>query len=98
MDKVTIQIDSKWVKVVRSPLWWIVAALQGVSITFAPLFLYWSGQGRFFPSAKWIVVPVCFGVIFVVGFFYLSLGGEVIRALRDLPVSSPRAERNDLRG
>jgi len=47
METVTIEIDSKWVKLVRSPLYWIVAALQGVSITFAPLFLYWSGKGIF---------------------------------------------------
>ena len=45
MDKVTIEIDSKWVRIVRSPLYWIVAALQRVSITFAPLFLYWSASG-----------------------------------------------------
>ena len=38
MEKETIEIDSKWVKIVRSPLYWVVAALQGVSITFAPLF------------------------------------------------------------
>ncbi len=36
MAKVTIDIDSKWLKIAHSPLYWIVAALQGVSITFAP--------------------------------------------------------------
>jgi hypothetical protein len=82
MDKVTIQIDSKWVRIVRSPLFWVVGALQGVSLTFAPLFLYWSGKGRFFPEAEWIIVPSCFAVIFLVGLFYLRLGGEVIRELR----------------
>jgi len=40
MDKVTIEINSKWVRIVRSPLYWIVAALQGLSVSFAPLFLY----------------------------------------------------------
>jgi len=43
----TIEIDSKWVKIVHSPVYWIVMTLQGVSITFAPLFLYWGGKGIF---------------------------------------------------
>jgi hypothetical protein len=82
MDKVTIEMDSKWVKMVRSPLFWMVAALQGVSITFAPLFLYWSGEGRFYHGLEWIIVPSCFAVIFLVGLFYFWLGGAVIGELR----------------
>ncbi|HYL74031.1 MAG TPA: hypothetical protein VEU96_07475 [Bryobacteraceae bacterium] len=82
MDKVLIEIDSKWMKLVRSPLYWMVAALQGVSISFAPLFLYWSGKGMFHPGFEWFIVPSCFAVIFLVGFFYLRLGGEVVRELR----------------
>ena len=39
MQRVSIEIDAKWVKIVRSPLFWIVVALQGVSLSFAPLFL-----------------------------------------------------------
>ena len=81
MEKVIIQIDSKWVKIVRSPLYWIVAALQGVSITFAPLFLYWSGKGMFRGSERFIV-PSCFAVILLVGFFYMLLGSAVIGELR----------------
>jgi hypothetical protein len=45
MRKITIEIDSRWAKVVHSPLYWIAAALQGVSIGFAPRFLNWSGKG-----------------------------------------------------
>ena len=60
MDKVTIEIDSRWVKIVHSPLYWIVAALQGVSITFAPLFLYWSGKGMFHHGSEGLIVPSCF--------------------------------------
>ncbi len=82
MDKVTIEIDAKWVKIVRSPLYWIVAALQGVSITFAPLFLYWSGKGMFPHGAERLVVPSCFAIILLVGFFYMLLGSAVIGELR----------------
>jgi hypothetical protein len=88
MDKVTIEIDSRWVKIVRSPLYWIVAALQGVSITFAPLFLYWSGKGMFHHESEWLVVPSCFAVILVVGFFYMLLGGAVIGELRKKKISA----------
>lgn len=82
MDRVTVEIDGKWVKIARSPIYWIVATLQGVSVTFAPLFLYWSGKGKMFPSYQWIIVPSCFATIFLVGFFYMRLGGVVIAELR----------------
>jgi len=82
MEKVTIEIDSRWVKIVHSPLYWIVAALQGVSITFAPLFLYWSGKGMFDRRSQCLLVPSCFAVILLVGFFYMLLGGAVVGELR----------------
>jgi hypothetical protein len=82
MDKVSIEIDSRWVKVARSPVYFIVAALQGISVTFAPLFLYWSGRGNYFDGLEWLVVPSCFAIIFLVSVFYFWLGGSVIRQLR----------------
>jgi len=82
MSKVTIEINSKWVKIVHSPLFWIVATFQGVSVSFAPLFLYWSGKGWFLHEFEWIVVPSCFAIILFVGFFYICLGGVVIGELR----------------
>ena len=85
MSKVTIEVNSKWVKIVRSPLYWIVVTLQGVSITIAPLFLYWSGKGFFPPGEKQLVVPLCFAAIFFVGMFYMLLGSQVIRELRKAP-------------
>jgi hypothetical protein len=88
MGKVTIEVNSNWVKIVRSPLYWIVAALQGVAVSFAPLFLYWSGKGFFSSSENRIIVPLCFATIFFVGMFYMLLGSGVIRELR----KAPRAE------
>ncbi len=85
MATVTVELNSKWVKIVRSPLYWIVAALQGASMTFAPLFLYWTGRGQFFRGSERIVVPACFGAILLVGLFYLRLGNDVIRELRKMP-------------
>jgi hypothetical protein len=50
MERVTVEIDSTWAKIARSPLYFVIVALQGVSVTFAPLFLYWSGKGGYFPG------------------------------------------------
>ena len=82
MDKVPIEIDSKWVKVARSPVYFVIAFLQGMSVSFAPLFLYWSGRGNYFNGFEWLVVPLCFAVIFMVFVFYFWLGSSVIRQLR----------------
>ena len=88
MAKVSVEIDSRWVAIVRSPLYWIVVALQGVSVSFAPLFLYWAGKGMFPAHQQWIVVPSCLAAIYVVGLFYMTLGGVVIGQLRKKPPAS----------
>jgi hypothetical protein len=80
--KVTVEIDEKWVRIARSPIYFIVSALTGVSVTFAPLFLYWSGRGKFYSGYEEIVVPLCFAVIYCVPIFYFRLGSVVARELR----------------
>jgi hypothetical protein len=80
--KVTVEIDRKLVTMARSPIYLIVSALTGVSVTFAPLFLYWSGKGKFFPGYEKITVPLCFLVIFFVLGFYFCLGTAVAKELR----------------
>ena len=78
----SIKIDSRWAWFVRSPIYFVVSVLFGVSVSFAPLFLYWSGKGTFFHGFEWIIVQSCFAVIFLVGLFYMRLGGVVIGELR----------------
>jgi hypothetical protein len=95
MSKVTIEIDSRWVKIARSPLFFIVSALQGVSVTFAPYFLYLSAKGQFVLAPERVVVPLCFVVIFLVPLSYFRLGSVVIKELRQKeippsPVTAPR--------
>ncbi len=85
MGKVTIEVDSKWVKIVHSPLFWIMGSMQGLAIGFAPLFLYFAGKGMLPRGFNWIVVPLCFAVIWLVGLFYTRLGGEVMAELRKMP-------------
>jgi len=80
--KVTVEIDQRWVRITRSPLYSIVSGLTGVAVTFAPLFLYWSGKGKFYPGLEWIVVPLCFAVIWAVVSFYFGVGNSMAKALR----------------
>jgi hypothetical protein len=85
MGKVMVEVDSKWMKVVHSPLYWIVVMFQGVSLSLAPLFIYFAGKGMVPHSLGWFVALLCFAIIFLVGFFYMRLGGEVISELRRTP-------------
>ena len=80
--KVTVEINSKWVKVARSPIYFILSGLTGVSVTFAPLFLYWSGKGTFYHGYERVVVPLCFAVIYFVPVLYFALGNAVVKELR----------------
>jgi len=75
-------MNSKWEKIVNSPFMLIIFAFQGVSITFAPLFIYWCGKGTFFPEYHKIILPICFGLVYVVPLFYYILGGAVIKELK----------------
>lgn len=80
--KLTVEIDSRWVKMTRSPVYFVISGLTGVSVTFAPLFLYWSGKGTFYHGYEWLIVPVCFAVIYIVPGFYFLLGNAVAKELR----------------
>lgn len=53
MDEVTIQIDSKWVKIVRSPLYWIVAALSRLGMDRRAVMLRRHSPRRVFLYAAW---------------------------------------------
>jgi hypothetical protein len=92
MDKVTIELDAKWVRQVNSPYMHIVWAFQGVAITFAPLFLFWAGTGNFFSGYKLIVVPLCFAAVYLIPMFYYRLGAAVIKELRKQSLNDHRKE------
>ncbi len=81
MSTVNVEINSKWVKRAHSPLYRVVATVQGVAISFAPWFLFEAGQGRFH-KYDYPVAAACAAMIVLVGSFYVHLGNEVIRELR----------------
>jgi hypothetical protein len=90
---VTLELSPVWVKITRSPLFMFVTALMGVSSTFAPLFLYWSGQGWFYAGFEWVVVPLCFVVVYCVPGFFFVLGQAVAKSLREAPAAGPVPDR-----
>jgi len=79
---VTVEVGTRTVKMIRSPIYVLVSAFTGVSITFAPLFIYWSGKGTFFPQYRWFVVPTCFAIAYLVPIFYFRLGSLLATAVR----------------
>jgi hypothetical protein len=82
MSTVIIEVDSKWVARINSPLFSIVQALSGVSISFAPLFLYWAGSWGLTGPVKWITIIVCFALIVIVPGYYMWVASPIISKLR----------------
>jgi hypothetical protein len=80
-NTVTVQISEVWVRRLNSPLFVVVSALTGVSISFAPLGLLWLGIFN-----QWNVLTIsgaaaCFLMVYFVPMFYMRLAGQVIGQL-----------------
>jgi hypothetical protein len=87
MESVSVQIDGKWARVVRSPAYWLVSALSGVSVTFFPLFFLELGKmGREF--FDWQVLLLWIATVGVAVVHY-RMSAPVMRALRDVRSSAP---------
>lgn len=82
MSPITVEISPRWVAIIKSPLMYVIWMFQGVAVTFAPLFLYWSGRGTVPPEIQWLVVPLCFALVYIVPLFYFAFGNSVIKQLR----------------
>lgn len=88
MDMITIQIDAAWAKRIRSPFYSVIAALQGVAVSFAPLFIFMTAKGYIFRGAEWIVVPLCFACILLVGFFNIRLVQATVKGINERGAST----------
>jgi hypothetical protein len=91
MSTVVVEIDPRWVKFVRSPVFTLVSALTGVSVTFAPYYLYRSARGEFYPGYERFTVPLCFALIYLVGFVYIRLGNKIAKELRKAHTNPPES-------
>jgi len=81
MEMITIQIDAAWAKRIRSRFYSIIAALQGIAFGFAPIIIFMTAKGYIFRGAEWIVAPICFACILLVGFFNIRLAQATVEGI-----------------
>lgn len=85
MEKVSVEIDARWIRRINSKGFGIISALQGVAITFCPLYIYFAGTMGILqdhPLLKWIVLIASFATIYVVGLVHIKIATEMVTALR----------------
>jgi hypothetical protein len=82
VDFVTVKVDAKWLRRIKSPyIMWPIAALTGVSLTFAPFYLFWCGPVEDLGVWEWLGVAASFLMIYLVPGFYMRLAAEVMAEL-----------------
>lgn len=81
MEVVTVSIDRKWARVIRSPVYYIVAAFSGVAVTFVPLFLFQMGPAgaEYSDWRVYALLATTWSVVLV----HYRLSYPVIHALRE---------------
>ena len=77
-NAVSVQISEVWVRRLNSPLYVVVGALTGVSISFAPLGLLMLGIHNQWNVLTISGAAVCFLMVYFVPMFYMRLAGQVI--------------------
>ena len=78
-----VEINDKWVQRITSPMGYVAGVLAGISITFAPMFLYISGKSMEEITAGFTVVIFCMPVILFCGFFHYILAQEVMAQVHE---------------
>jgi hypothetical protein len=79
---VTVEVSRFWYAAARNPIVsFVVGALTGVAITFAPIFLFFLGRGGA-DLFDWRVVA-CFATTYFVGMTYTALGAPIMRHARN---------------
>lgn len=80
MERVVIELPARWIKFSRSPASVIVPALIGLSLAFAPLFLFMLGkEGAGYRDPR---VVACFVVILLFPLTYIRLATLFINQVR----------------
>jgi len=93
VDTVTVEVDAKWIRRIRSRWFMVVVTLTGVSLTFAPLCLLWCGsEFSKYGLSEWILVPLSLLTIYFVPGFYMQLASEVICQLMKHGISDEVAK------
>jgi len=82
-----VELNDKWVERINSPMGFVAGALAGVSITFAPLGMYFAGKAMG-PSAGLPVAALCMAVILYSGFFHYKLAQAVMSKVHEAQKSA----------
>ena len=77
-----VKLSHGCVRLCRSPVPWILAALAPASFTFGPYFIYLYGQGREPLGPKPFGLLFCGASILLAGLFYFALGTHVVQQVR----------------
>ena len=80
-EAITVKIDPKWRRRVHSPWFYLITAFTGVSVSFAPMALFWCGATPELGLWRWVIGAASFLMIYLVPGFYMSLAGEVLAQL-----------------
>ena len=84
MDRITVEVTPSRVRLIRSPLYFLVAALSGAAPTFGLLYVHHLGQTGV-QAWDWRVLLVA-GAVWLVVVFYSWVAGPVVgAALRRKP-------------
>lgn len=81
---VEIRISRGWATRCRSRFAMLAWVCLGLSVSFAPLYLVWYGEGRepLFGLPRVVGVPVCYVTILLPGLFFGRLGLHVCEWVR----------------
>ena len=80
-ESATVAISGVWVRRINSPIYFVVAALTGVAVTFVPMALLALGIKNEWDMLTVAVAALCFAIVYAVPLFYIRLAGEVIRQI-----------------
>lgn len=82
----TVKISAKTVRQINSPVYFAIAALTGVSITFMPLALLGLGIHNDWNFLTVGAAIICWLVGYLVPMFYFRVAGQVIKQVYRKPL------------
>ena len=80
-NTIRVSVNARWLRAIHSPLGWLVQALTGVSISFAPMFLYYAGAHHI-PIYHPMVI-IAGAMVYLVPLAYIAFAGPIMRQLVD---------------
>lgn len=86
MARISIDLTEGWIKLAKSPVRTVIAALSCLSLSFGPLFLFTYGkEGLRYTDPK---VIACFGAVFLIPLVYIRLASVVLTQVRESEVGT----------